>query len=135
MKMNDAYGDLISSLAIKNEKRIALLVMDGVGDCDNEGKGTKTVAYSTRLPTAGTYEIRLWATASGNRATNVPVTVQRPSGSQRIMVNQRKGPAETGFVSLGMFACPANETITVSVSTAGTDGFVVADAVQFIPVE
>ena len=102
---------------------------------DNEGKGTKTVAYSTRMPTAGTYEIRLWATASGNRATNVPVTVQLPSGTQRMMVNQQKGPAETGFVSLGMFACPAAAPITVSISTAGTDGFVVADAVQFIPVE
>ena len=102
---------------------------------DNEGKGTKTVAYSTRLPTAGTYEIRLWATASGNRATNVPVTVQLPSGTQRMMVNQQKGPAETGFVSLGMFACPAAAPITVSISTAGTDGFVVADAVQFIPFE
>ncbi len=102
---------------------------------DNEGKGTKTVAFSARLPTAGTYEIRLWATASGNRATNVPVTVQLPSGTQRIMVNQQKGPAETGFVSLGMFACPAAAPITVSISTVDTDGFVVADAVQFIPVE
>lgn len=102
---------------------------------DNEGKGTKTVAFSARLPTAGTYEIRLWATASGNRATNVPVTVQLPSGTQRIMVNQQNGPAETGFVSLGMFACPAAAPITVSISTVDTDGFVVADAVQFIPVE
>ena len=36
----DHYGDLISSLAIENDKRICLLVMDGVGDCDNDGKGT-----------------------------------------------------------------------------------------------
>ena len=36
----DAYGDLISSLAKANDKRIVLLVMDGLGDCDNEGQGT-----------------------------------------------------------------------------------------------
>jgi len=36
----DDYGDLISSLAIANDKRIVLLVMDGVGDCDNDGHGT-----------------------------------------------------------------------------------------------
>ena len=36
----DAYGELISSLAIANDRRIVLLVMDGVGDCDNAGKGT-----------------------------------------------------------------------------------------------
>ena len=36
----DRYGNLISSLAKTNDKRIVLLVMDGVGDCDNDGKGT-----------------------------------------------------------------------------------------------
>ena len=36
----DIYGTLISSLAKPNDKRIVLLVMDGVGDCDNAGGGT-----------------------------------------------------------------------------------------------
>jgi 2,3-bisphosphoglycerate-independent phosphoglycerate mutase len=38
--MHDAYGQLISSLAKANDRRIVLLVMDGVGDCDNDGQGT-----------------------------------------------------------------------------------------------
>ena len=38
--MEDTYGKLISSLAKANDRRIVLLVMDGIGDCDNEGKGT-----------------------------------------------------------------------------------------------
>ena len=38
--MEDTYGNLISSLAIQNDKRIVMLVMDGVGDCDNDGRGT-----------------------------------------------------------------------------------------------
>ncbi len=38
--MEDTYGNLICSLAKENDKRIVLLVMDGVGDCDNEGRGT-----------------------------------------------------------------------------------------------
>ncbi|MFB3892968.1 MAG: 2,3-bisphosphoglycerate-independent phosphoglycerate mutase [Phycisphaerae bacterium] len=38
--MEDIHGNLISSLAIENDKRIVLLVMDGLGDCDNGGKGT-----------------------------------------------------------------------------------------------
>ena len=36
----DEYGTLVSSLAMKNDKRIVLLVMDGVGECDNDGRGT-----------------------------------------------------------------------------------------------
>jgi 2,3-bisphosphoglycerate-independent phosphoglycerate mutase len=38
--MEDTHGNLIASLAKENEKRIVLLVMDGLGDCDNDGKGT-----------------------------------------------------------------------------------------------
>ena len=38
--MQDMYGDLISSLAVENDKKIVLLVMDGLGDIDNAGKGT-----------------------------------------------------------------------------------------------
>ena len=38
--IEDTYGNLIASLAKENDKRIALLVMDGVGDCDNAGAGT-----------------------------------------------------------------------------------------------
>ncbi|MBN1557021.1 MAG: 2,3-bisphosphoglycerate-independent phosphoglycerate mutase [Lentisphaerae bacterium] len=38
--MHDPYGTLIGSLALETGTRIALLVMDGVGDCDNDGRGT-----------------------------------------------------------------------------------------------
>ncbi|MDP7163138.1 MAG: 2,3-bisphosphoglycerate-independent phosphoglycerate mutase [Phycisphaerae bacterium] len=38
--LQDTYGNLIASLAIENDKRIVLLVMDGIGDCDNDGNGT-----------------------------------------------------------------------------------------------
>ena len=38
--MEDTYGNLITSLAIPNDKKIVLLVMDGLGDCDNDGQGT-----------------------------------------------------------------------------------------------
>ena len=40
MTMQDIYGKLVTSLAMANDKRIVLLVMDGLGDCDNAGKGT-----------------------------------------------------------------------------------------------
>ncbi len=102
---------------------------------DNLGKGEKTVTYTARLPQPGDYEIRLWATPSGNRATNVPVTVRLPSGNQRLAVDQRKGQRGRNFISLGRFTCPANAEIAVVLSTEGTNGFVVADAVQFILID
>ncbi len=38
--MEDIYGNLISSLAQPNDKRIVFLILDGLGDCDNNGRGT-----------------------------------------------------------------------------------------------
>jgi len=38
--MKDDYGQLISSLAQVNDKKIVMLVLDGLGDTDNDGKGT-----------------------------------------------------------------------------------------------
>jgi 2,3-bisphosphoglycerate-independent phosphoglycerate mutase len=38
--MEDTYGNLIMSLAKASDTRIVLVVMDGVGDCDNAGEGT-----------------------------------------------------------------------------------------------
>jgi len=45
--MEDTYGNLITSLAKPNDKRIVLLVMDGIGDCDNDGKGTALAIANT----------------------------------------------------------------------------------------
>lgn len=38
--MEDIYGNLISSLAEENDKTVCLLVLDGLGDVDNDRKGT-----------------------------------------------------------------------------------------------
>jgi len=99
----------------------------------NAAKGEKSATFTPRLPQPGTYEIRLWATALGNRATNVPVTIRLPGGERRLAVDQRTGPGREGFVVLGSFSCPAGDAVSVTISTAATDGHVIADAVQFIP--
>ena len=44
----DVYGKVISSLAKENDKRICLLVMDGVGDCANGPEGTALQIARTR---------------------------------------------------------------------------------------
>ncbi len=38
--MKDHYGELITSLSGVNDKKIVLLVLDGIGDTNNNGKGT-----------------------------------------------------------------------------------------------
>lgn len=80
----------------------------------------------------GRYEVRISYSANGNRATNVPVTVHHRDGVATKTVNQRKKPSIEGvFVSLGAY--DFDDQASVTIATAGTDGFVIVDAIQFVP--
>lgn len=98
----------------------------------NAGKGQKTARYEAKLPQAGKYEVRVSYSARGNRANNVPVTITHADGEAKVTVNQQEKPAIEGrFVSLGTFEF--GDTAVVVISNEGTDGHVIADAVQLLP--
>lgn len=100
---------------------------------DNQsGKGTKTITFAPNLPTADDYKVYArWSTGSspGNRADNVPTTINYDGGSETVTVNQQiKSGAWT---LLGEWAFNAGTSGNVTVATTGTSGFVTADAFRF----
>lgn len=102
----------------------------------NAGKGQKSVRFRLRVPEAGKYELRLGYQAFGNRATRVPVTVVTPSGQHTLHVNQRETPPINGlFRSLGTANLARGGKVEVIVANAETDGYVVVDAVQMVPLQ
>jgi hypothetical protein len=104
-----------------------------VHDNDNE-KDDCRVTFEAKLPKAGQYEVRLAYSAHANRATNVPVVIKHAEGETAVKVNQRSAPPiDKLFVSLGKFKFAGDAPAVVMVSNAGTDGHVIADAVQFQP--
>ncbi len=99
----------------------------------NVGKGAKLLRFEPVVPEAGEYELRIAYSAYGNRAMNAPVTVHTARTTKTVRVNQRlKPPIDGLFVSLGTFHLEAGSGTSIEISTAGTDGYVVADAVQLI---
>lgn len=101
------------------------------------GKGDaelKTATFETKLPKAGRYEVRLACPPNGNRATNTPVEIIHAGGTKKIAVDQRAPKIDDLFVSLGTFDFTADRPAAVTVSNAGTDGYVIIDAVQWLPV-
>jgi hypothetical protein len=94
---------------------------------NNQDKGKKSVRFTAKLPAEGTYEVFFHYTPNPNRATNVPVLI----GGKRVTVNERLPLKDGKPASLGVFTLTA--TTTVEVLTEGTDGFVVVDALQFVP--
>jgi hypothetical protein len=99
---------------------------------NNEGKGEKSVRFATRLRTAE-YEVRVSYSPHANRATNVPVTVIHADGETSVLINQQKKPDyDNLFVSLGRFRFTRDADAVVIIGTENTDGYVIADAVQFL---
>jgi len=102
----------------------------------NQGKGQKSLTFLPELPKAGTYEVRLAYTPGGNRSTKVPVTIFSADGEETVFVNQQQTPPVEGrFVSLGKHQFEPTGQGFVLISNEGTTGHVIADAVQFLPVD
>ncbi len=100
----------------------------------NADRGKQTALFTPDLPAAGKYEVRLAYTANPNRATNVPVTVAHSDGTAEVKVNQqKKAPIEGLWVSLGTYTFSKGKAGSVAVGNLDADGFVVIDAVQWLP--
>jgi hypothetical protein len=109
----------------------------GVGYLTDDGKdkGAKSLTFTPRLPASGRYEVRLAYPALAGRATNVPVHIFHAMGDVTVKVDQTKQPDIEGrFVSLGTFQFEQDGDSYVIISTEGTNGYVTADLVQFLPV-
>jgi hypothetical protein len=101
-----------------------------------EGQGSKSLRFEAQLPEAGRYEVRLAYSANPNRASNAAVAVHHAEGVHRATVNQKEAPTiQKAFVSLGTFSFQAGKPAAVVISNEGADGYVIADAVQFLRVD
>ena len=98
----------------------------------NTGKGTKSVQFNPTLPTNGTYEVDAWWVAASNRATNTPYYIVSAAGTARVLVNQVNSSG--GWFKLLTTNFNAGTGSSVTISNAGTTGYVIADAVRWLPV-
>jgi hypothetical protein len=111
-------------------------VGDGYRHDGNAEKGAMTARYVPTLPAAGSYRVAVSYSINGNRATNVPVTIRHANGEAKVLVNQKLKPAVDGlFHVVGTFEFSAGQAGWVEISNVGTDGHVIVDAVQWLPVK
>lgn len=106
---------------------------DYIHDGDLE-KGLKSVKWILQAPASGQFELRFSYSQNPNRATNVPVTITSGGTTMTVIVDQQQAPKiDNLFYSLGAMKLNLNDTIEVTVSNKGTNGHVIADAVQLVP--
>ncbi|MBL9186566.1 MAG: DUF1553 domain-containing protein [Opitutaceae bacterium] len=122
--------------AWKSSTAVKPFLGEGYLTDNNEEKGQRTITFSPVITQGGLYDVRLAYTAQPNRASNVPVTILHADGESTVTVNQRQAPPLDGhFVRLGQFRFEKDGAGYILVSTEGTDGHVIVDALQLIPAE
>ncbi|MEZ6111350.1 MAG: FAD-dependent oxidoreductase [Pirellulaceae bacterium] len=98
----------------------------------NENKGALSAEFTAELK-PGRYEVRVAYSANNNRATNVPVRVRHADGESVVKLNQREKPEHHSLLAtVGEFGFDGPATVVIS--NDETDGHVILDAVQFVPV-
>lgn len=102
---------------------------------NNQNKGQLRIRFTPDLPHAGRYEVRMFYTPNPNRATNVPVIIHFADGEKTVAVNQRRPGSDGAAIRLGDFAFEAGTRGWLEIRNDDTDGYVVADAVQFVPIK
>jgi len=123
-------GDWGESRAAKS------FVGDGYRHDGNTRDGQCRARFEAKLPKSGRYEVRLAAPHNNNRASNVRVEIEHAKGVQSMTVDEKPSPVIDGlFIPLGTFDFDADKPAVVTVSNKDANGYVVIDAVQFVPVE
>lgn len=111
-------------------------VGEGYQHDENEEKGNRRAKFTPDLPKAGNYQVLLSYTPGSTRAANIPVTVTSADGVTTVYVDQRQKPAvKAPFLTVGVFHFEKGKSGSVLISNEGTRGYVILDAVQFVPTE
>lgn len=96
------------------------------------GKGTKSVRYNPVITKAGLYEVSVrWGVGSGH-AIDVPIDVVFDGGTDSAEATQQTDGGT--WVPVGTYPFKEGNSGYVTISTTGTSGLVIADAVKFTPV-
>ena len=102
----------------------------------NERRGEKSLTFEPQELPPGQYDVRVAFCASENRSSKVEFTVFSADGETTVVVNQRKPAAIDGlWESLGTFRFEPAGQAFVMLSNSNADGHVIADAVQFLPIQ
>lgn len=99
-------------------------------DGNTGGAGGKSVRFTPTLPFAGRYDVYLRWVSDSIRASNARVEVGSTAGTTFLKVNQRVDGGT--WVKLGAFDFAAGTSGHVTLRNNGANGWVIADAVQFV---
>ena len=111
-------------------------VFSGEKDSKAKGDGKATATFRFKATKSGRYQLLMAYSAHPSRAKNVPVIVSCGAYQKSFVVDQtRPLPASRHFRPVGAVDLQADVETVIQVTNADTNGFVILDALQLLPVE
>ncbi|MEM6366012.1 MAG: FAD-dependent oxidoreductase, partial [Planctomycetota bacterium] len=98
----------------------------------NKAKGMCSAIYKFKLDQPGRYQVKLLWPGYENRASNVPIYIVADGSKLTLDLDQKKITGQNGSI---IATVEAKKSLQVEVSNAGTEGFVIADAVQLMKLD
>jgi hypothetical protein len=98
---------------------------------DGRSSALAAARFHAKLPHAGMYELRLYFPPHANRSTQTLVQFDAQDGPRSLRVSQRRLDPGSAYLSLGRYRLDAESTLRIS--NQDSDGYVVIDAVEWIP--
>jgi hypothetical protein len=100
---------------------------------DSRGDGECVAVFRVRVPQTGRYDLRMAYSAHETRAAKVPLTIQTGDETVGLLVDQTQPlPAGEAFRSIGRVKLQKGLETTITLRNAGTDGFVILDALRLV---
>ncbi len=99
----------------------------------NTGKGTKSVRFTPAVPATTVFKVQAIWNSDSARSNSVPITITHAGGTTSLTVNQQING--TSWQDLGTHTFSEGTGGSVLISNSGTSGYVIVDAVRFIPLE
>jgi hypothetical protein len=97
--------------------------------------GKCSARFETQLE-PGRYQVQVAYPANTNRASNTAIDIQHAGGVSSATINQRRKPSLKGvFEPIGSFQFSGSEPAVVEIHNTGADGYVIVDAIRFVPVD
>ena len=98
--------------------------------------GSASISFSTNFESSGQYELRVLYPPHENRCSRVPIDITINDQTVTRRIDQRSvDDGQLNLRVIGVFDLPENATATVVLSNENADGYVVADAIQWLQVE
>jgi hypothetical protein len=102
---------------------------------DKRGDGESMAVFRFKAPGTARYDLRMAYSAHETRATKVPLTIQNGKKAIELFVDQTQPlPAGEAFRSIGKVELQKDLETTITLRNRETDGFVILDALQLLPV-